>query len=164
MLLILAVAIKSKNSKGLACNNVLILTRFLRCIITFAPQILPMKRVVITGLGVVAPNGNNLTDFWNNVVNGRSAASPITRFNAENFKTRFASQISNFDAAQYLDRNDIKRGDLYTQYALVAAGQAIADSGFDINAMSPFDVGVIFGSAQGGTGTFEQNMVEYAAT
>lgn len=123
-----------------------------------------MKKVVITGLGVVAPNGNNIPEFWNNVVNGRSAAAPISRFNAENFKTRFASQISNFDAAQHLDRNDIKRGDLYTQYALVAAGQAIADSGFDINTMSPFDVGVIFGSAQGGMSTFEEQLREYNAS
>jgi len=123
-----------------------------------------MKRVVITGMGVVAPNGNNIIDFWDNVVNGRSAASPIVRFNAEHFKTRFASQISNFDPTLHLERNDIKRGDLYTQYALVAAGQAIADSGFDLSSMSPFDVGVIFGSAQGGMETFEQQLREYDAT
>ncbi|WP_107827627.1 beta-ketoacyl-ACP synthase II [Mucilaginibacter yixingensis] len=123
-----------------------------------------MKRVVITGMGVVAPNGNNIIDFWDNVVNGRSAAAPIVRFNAEHFKTRFASQISNFDPTLHLERNDIKRGDLYTQYALVAAGQAIADSGFDLSSMSPFDVGVIFGSAQGGMETFEQQLREYDAT
>lgn len=123
-----------------------------------------MKRVVITGMGVVAPNGNSITGFWDNVVNGRSAAAPITRFNAENFKTRFASQISNFDPTQYLDRNDIKRGDLYSQYALAAAKQAIEDSGFDLSAMSPFDVGVIFGSAQGGMDTFEHQLREYNAT
>jgi 3-oxoacyl-[acyl-carrier-protein] synthase II len=114
-----------------------------------------MKRVVITGMGVIAPNGNNIADFWDNVVNGRSAASAITRFNAEQFKTRFASQISNYDPTVDLDRNDIKRGDLYSQYALIAAKQAIADSGFDLNTMSPFDVGVILGSAQGGMETFE---------
>ncbi|PTQ99710.1 3-oxoacyl-[acyl-carrier-protein] synthase II [Mucilaginibacter yixingensis] len=115
-------------------------------------------------MGVVAPNGNNIIDFWDNVVNGRSAAAPIVRFNAEHFKTRFASQISNFDPTLHLERNDIKRGDLYTQYALVAAGQAIADSGFDLSSMSPFDVGVIFGSAQGGMETFEQQLREYDAT
>src|ERR1700744_5551882 len=128
------------------------------------PNFYRMKRVVITGMGVIAPNGNNITEFWASVVNGKNFVTPITRFKADNFKTRFASQVTNFDATQHLDRNEIKRGDLYAQYALAAAGQAIADSGFDINTMSPFDVGVIFGSAHGGTGTFEQNMVEYAAT
>lgn len=123
-----------------------------------------MKRVVITGMGVVAPNGNTIADFWTNVVNGKSAARPITRFNAENFKTRFASQLSGFEATEHLDRNDIKRGDLYAQYALVAARQAIADSGFDLGTMSPFDVGVIFGSAQGGMETFEQQLKEYDAS
>ena len=123
-----------------------------------------MKRVVITGLGVVAPNGNNIADFWTNVINGKSAAAPITRFNADNFKTKFASQITDFDPTQHLDRNDIKRGDLYSQYAMVAAGQAIADSGFDLSTMSPFDVGVIFGSAQGGMQTFEEQLREYNAT
>jgi len=123
-----------------------------------------MKRVVITGMGVVAPNGNNIADFWTNVVNGKSAARAITRFSAEHFKTRFASQLSDFDATQHLDRNDIKRGDLYAQYALAAAKQAITDSGFDLSAMSPFDVGVIFGSAQGGMETFEHQLKEYDAT
>src|SRR5476649_1439044 len=123
-----------------------------------------MKRVVITGLGVVAPNGNNITDFWTNIINGKSAAAPITRFNADNFKTKFASQITGFDPTQHLDRNDIKRGDLYSQYALVAAGQAIADSGFDMATLSLFDVGVIFGSAQGGMETFEHQLIEYHAS
>ena len=123
-----------------------------------------MKRVVITGMGVIAPNGHNIAEFWNNVINGRSAAVPITRFNAEKFKTRFASQISNFDPALHLDRNDIKRGDLYSQYALIAARQAIEDSGFDMSTLSPFDVGVIFGSAQGGMDTFEHQLREYDAT
>ncbi len=123
-----------------------------------------MKRVVITGMGVITPAGNTLTDFWTNIINGRSSITPITRFNPENFKTRFASQVQNFNAAELLDRNEIKRSDLYSQYALVAAGQAIADSGFDINRMSPFDVGVIFGSAQGGFQTFEEQVVEFAAS
>jgi 3-oxoacyl-[acyl-carrier-protein] synthase II len=123
-----------------------------------------MKRVVITGMGVIAPNGNNIADFWTNVINGRSAARAITRFDADKFKTRFASQISDYDPTLTLDRNDIKRGDLYSQYALIAAKQAIEDSGFDLSTMSPFDVGVIFGSAQGGMETFEQQLIEYHAS
>lgn len=128
------------------------------------PTFAHMKRVVITGMGVIAPNGNNIADFWDNVINGRSAARAITRFDAEKFKTRFASQISDYDPTLHLDRNDIKRGDLYSQYALVAAKQAIADSGFDLSTMSPFDVGVILGSAQGGMETFEHQLVEYHAS
>jgi 3-oxoacyl-[acyl-carrier-protein] synthase II len=123
-----------------------------------------MKRVVITGMGVVSSLGNDLNTFWDNIKNGRSGAKLISRFNAEKFKTQFAAQLpDDFSALQYLDRNEIKRNDLYTQYALIAAKQAIEDSGFDMSAMSPYDVGVIFGSAQGGMQTFEEQVEEYAA-
>jgi 3-oxoacyl-[acyl-carrier-protein] synthase II len=123
-----------------------------------------MKRVVVTGMGVVSASGNDVASFWNNIVEGNSPAKAITHFNAEKFKTRFATQIVDFNAAQYLDRHEVKRSDLYTQYALIAAKQAIEDSGFDLQTMSPFDVGVIFGSAHGGMETFEQQYKEYAAS
>jgi len=122
-----------------------------------------MKRVVITGLGVISPAGNDINSFWTNIVAGRSNAANITRFNAEHFKTHFAAEIKGFNPADHLDRNDIKRGDLYSQYALVAAKEAIEDSGFEVDKMSPFDIGVILGSAQGGMETFEQQVREYAA-
>lgn len=123
-----------------------------------------MKRVVITGMGVVSSLGTDVSTFWNNIAHGQSGAKPINRFEAGKFKTQFAAQLPyDFDATQYLDRSEIKRNDLYTQYALIAAKQAIEDSGFDINTMSPYDVGVIFGSAQGGFDTFEQQIKEYAA-
>lgn len=122
-----------------------------------------MKRVVVTGLGVVSATGMDIAEFWKNIVEGNSPAKPITRFNPEKFKTHFATQIADFNPTQFLDRNEIKRSDLYTQYALVAADQAIKDSGFDLNNVSPFDVGVIFGTAQGGMETLEQQYREFAA-
>lgn len=120
-----------------------------------------LKRVVVTGIGVLAPTGNDINTFWNNIVNGKSGAAPITRFDASLFRSKFACELKDFDVKTVLDRNDIKRTDLFTQYALVATDQAIADSGFDLNKMSPFDVGVIWGSAQGGMDTFEQQVEEY---
>lgn len=122
-----------------------------------------MKRVVITGMGVVSPAGNDIKSFWENIVNGRSNAANITRFNAEYFKTHFAAEIKDFKMADHLDRNEIKRSDLYSQYAMVAAKEAIEDSGFELDKMSPFDVGVILGSAQGGFETFEQQVRDFAA-
>lgn len=124
-----------------------------------------MKRVVITGMGVVSSLGTDVSTFWDNIKNGKSGAKLISRFNAEKFKTQFAAQLpDDFNASQFLDKSEIKRNDLYTQYALIAAKQAIEDSGFDISTMSPYDVGVIFGSAQGGMDTFEHQVREYVAT
>lgn len=119
------------------------------------------KRVVVTGLGVLAPNGNDIPSFWEGIVNGQSGAGPITKFNAEKFRTRFACELKDFNVAEHLERADIKRSDLFTQYALVASDQAVADSGFDFKSMSPFDVGVIWGTGQGGMQTFEEQMKAY---
>src|SRR5215216_961588 len=112
-----------------------------------------MKRVVITGMGVISPLGNDVDTFWSNIVNGKTGAGLITRFNCE---------VHNYKPENFLDRNEIKRTDLFTQYALVAAGEAIKDADFDLNVMSPFDVGVIWGTGQGGMETFEQQVKEYA--
>lgn len=120
------------------------------------------RRVVITGLGALTPIGNNVETFWKNAVAGASGAARITRFDATLFKTQFACELKDFDVSQHLDRADLKRTDLYTQYALVASDEAIKDSGFDIKQMDPFDVGVIWGSAQGGMDTFEQQVTEHA--
>jgi 3-oxoacyl-[acyl-carrier-protein] synthase II len=120
-----------------------------------------MKRVVITGLGAVTPLGNNIHDFWQNAVAGKSAAATITRFDPAKFKTRFACEVKDFNPAEYLERNEIKRSDLFTQYALHAAAQAMEDSGLDLSKMSPFDIGVIWGSGQGGMGTFEEEVTKY---
>jgi 3-oxoacyl-[acyl-carrier-protein] synthase II len=121
-----------------------------------------MKKVVVTGIGAITPLGNDPASFWNGLIAGRSGAGPITHFDPVLFKTRFACEVKGFDPGALLDRNELKRTDLFTQYALVAADQALKDSGLDIPAMDPFDIGVIMGSGQGGMETFEQQVEEYA--
>jgi 3-oxoacyl-[acyl-carrier-protein] synthase II len=121
-----------------------------------------LHRVVITGVGALTPVGHDVETFWQNVVNGQSGAATITHFDASLFRTQFACELKNYDATQYLSRSDIKRTDLFTQYALIASDQAIKDSGFELDKMDPFDVGVIWGSGQGGMDTFEEQVKEYA--
>lgn len=121
-----------------------------------------MKRVVVTGIGAVTPLGNDVATYWQNIVAGVSGAGPITHFDASRFKTRFACEVRDFDPEGLLDRSELKRTDMFTQYALVAADQAIKDSGLDFKGMDPFDTGVIWGSGQGGMLTFEEQVTEYA--
>ncbi|WP_420153107.1 beta-ketoacyl-ACP synthase II [Siphonobacter sp.] len=120
-----------------------------------------MNRVVITGLGALTPLGNTVSDFWNHLIAGTSGAARITKFNPEAFRTQIACELKDFRASDYLDRNEIRRTDPFTQYALIAADQAIADSGLDFSTMDPFDTGVIWGSGQGGMETFEEQVKEY---
>ena len=118
-------------------------------------------RVVVTGIGAVTPLGNSAQETWRNAIDGFSGAAPITRFNPEKFKTHFACEVKDFDPKNCLDRNEIKRSDLFTQYALYAASEAFRDAGLDMERESPFDVGVIWGTGQGGMGTFEEEMKNY---
>lgn len=120
-----------------------------------------MKRVVITGMGALTPIGNDVQTFWNSLVTGVSGAATITRFDASAFRTQIACELKGFSAEGVLDRNEIKRTDLFTQYALVAAEQAMKDAGLDVSKMDPFDIGVIWGSGQGGMQTFEEQVTEY---
>ena len=120
-----------------------------------------MKRVVVTGLGALTPIGNDVKSFIHSLWTGVSGAAPITRFNAARFRTRFACELKHFDAAAWLDKNEIRKTDPFTQYALVAADQAIKDAGLDFSTMDPFDTGVIWGSGQGGMQTFEDQVAEY---
>lgn len=122
------------------------------------------RRVVITGMGALTPIGNSISEFWENAVNGKSGAAPITRFNTEKFKTKFACELKNFNVADYLERTEIKRSDPFSHYALIASGEALADSGIDVNQMSPFDIGVIWGSGQGGMVSFETEVMDYAVS
>ncbi len=120
-----------------------------------------MKRVVITGMGAITPLGNSVDEFWNNAKEGKSGAAAITRFDTTHFKTKFASEVKGFEPEKYLDRNEIRRSDLFTQYALYAASEAMKDSGLQLDSISPFDIGVIWGSGQGGMDTFEKEVKEY---
>ncbi len=121
-----------------------------------------MKRVVVTGMGALTPIGNNVQEFWEGLVAGKSGAAPITRFDASKFRTKFACELKNFNPADLLEKSDIRRCDPFTQYALIVAEQAMKDSGLDIEKMNPFDIGVIWGSGQGGMFTFEDQVKEYA--
>jgi 3-oxoacyl-[acyl-carrier-protein] synthase II len=118
-------------------------------------------RVVVTGLGAITPLGNSADETWTNAVNGTSGAAPITKFNPEKFKAHFACEVKGFEPQKYLDRNEIKRSDLFTQYGLYSAAEAMQDSGLDVERESPFDIGVIWGTGQGGMGTFEEEVKQY---
>lgn len=120
-----------------------------------------MKRVVITGLGTINPLGNDVASFWKNSLEGKSSTGIITRFDASKFRTQIAAEIKDFEPQKYLDRNEIKRSDLFTQYALYSASQALEDSGLDISKIDPFDIGVIWGVGQGGMETFESEVENY---
>jgi 3-oxoacyl-[acyl-carrier-protein] synthase II len=113
-----------------------------------------LKRVVITGLGTVNPLGNSVGEFWNNLKNGVSGAGPITRFDATNHKTQFACEVKNFDAGVYIDRKEIRKHDLYTQYAFASSQMAIENSGLDLGKIDHDRVGVIWGAGIGGLETF----------
>lgn len=122
-----------------------------------------MNRVVITGLGALTPIGENVEMFWQNLVNGVNGAGRITRFKPDKFRTQIACEIKNYDASKWLDRAEIKRTDQFTQFALIAADQAIADSALELSALDPYEVGVIWGSGQGGMLTFEEQVKEYTS-
>ena len=121
-----------------------------------------LKRVVATGLGAITPIGNNVQEFWENLVNGVSGAGPITHFDASLFKTQFACEVKNFDANQYIDRKEARKMDLYTQYAIAVAKQAVGDSGLDVENEDLNRIGVIFGAGIGGIRTFEEEAGNYA--
>ncbi|WP_134087793.1 beta-ketoacyl-ACP synthase II [Olivibacter sp. XZL3] len=123
-----------------------------------------MNRVVITGLGALTPIGENVEMFWQNLVNGVNGAARITRFKPDKFRTQIACEIKHYDASKWLDKAEIKRTDQFTQFALIAADQAIADAALDLSVLDAYEVGVIWGSGQGGMLTFEEQVKEYASS
>ncbi|WP_321333863.1 beta-ketoacyl-ACP synthase II [uncultured Bacteroides sp.] len=120
-----------------------------------------LKRVVVTGLGAITPIGNNVPDFWENLVNGVSGAGPITHFDASLFKTQFACEVKDFDVTKYMDRKEARKMDLYTQFAVVVAREAVTDSGLNIENEDLNKIGVIFGAGIGGISTFEEEIAQY---
>lgn len=121
-----------------------------------------LKRVVVTGLGAITPLGHDVASTWENAVNGVSGAGPITHFDASKFKTQFACEVKDFDASKHFDRKKLRTYDLYAQYALVAAEQAIAESNLDNESVDHNRVGVIFAAGIGGLHTFEEEAGYYA--
>ena len=120
-----------------------------------------LKRVVVTGLGAVTPVGNTPEETWENLVDGKSGAAPITLFDASKFKTQFACEVKGLNMNDYIDRKEARKMDRYTQLALVAATQAVADSKIDAEGVDKDRVGVIFGVGIGGIKTFEDEVKYY---
>src|SRR6476620_112778 len=121
-----------------------------------------LKRVVVTGIGALTPLGNNLQEFWNGLVNGVSGADLITQFDASKFKTRFACELKNFDPLNHLDRKEARKLDRFTQPALIASDEAVADSGIAAENVNPDRVGVVFSSGIGGLITFQEEVTNFA--
>ena len=121
-----------------------------------------LKRVVVTGLGALTPVGNTVPETWENIKNGVSGAGPITHFDASKFKTQFACEVKNFKATDFIDRKEARKMDLYEQYALVAAMEAIKDCGWDLETVNKNRIGVILGVGIGGIHTFEEEAGYYA--
>lgn len=123
---------------------------------------MPLRRVVITGLGALTPLGNTVEELWTALINGVSGAGPITRFDASKFKTQFACELKNFDINHYFDRKEGRKYDPYAQYAMIATEEAVSDSGIDLEKVDKERVGVIWASGIGGLGTFETEITNYA--
>ena len=121
------------------------------------------RRVVVTGLGIVAPVGNSLDVAWDNIVNGRGGIAPITRFDASTLGTRFAGEVKNFDPAQYMSPKEVRRMDAFIHYGLAAAKMALAHAGLEINEQNAERIGVNVGSGIGGLPMIEDNVRELVA-
>ena len=120
-----------------------------------------LKRVVVTGLGAVTPLGNAVPELWDSIVKGKSGAGLLTRFDTTNFKVKFACEVKNFDVSQYIDRKESRRMDLYTQYAMAVAQQAIEDAKIVPENEDLDKIGVIFGVGIGGLLTLEEELAYY---
>ena len=122
-----------------------------------------IKRVVVTGLGALTPIGNNIEEYWDGLVNGKSGAAPVTYYDTEKFKVKFACELKNYNAEDFFDRKQARKLDKFAQYAMVASDEAIEDSGLDLETIDKFRVGVIWGAGIGGLETFQNEVLNFAA-
>lgn len=120
-----------------------------------------MKRVVITGLGAITPIGKTVKEFWANLLNGKSGAAPITRFDASKLKTRFACEVKNFDPNEYMEKTEARKLDLFTQFAFAALNECVADSKLNFLQEDMSRIGVVWGSGMGGMITYEEGMFDF---
>src|SRR4030095_3413468 len=121
-----------------------------------------LKRVVVTGMGALTPLGNDVNTYWDHLVNGVSGADMITLFDASKFKTRFACEIKEFEPTNFLDKKEARKIDRFTQFALVASDQAMADAGLNKDNINPDRIGVVFASGIGGLITFQEEVMNFA--
>lgn len=121
-----------------------------------------LKRVVVTGLGALTPIGNNIEEYWDALIKGKSGCAPITYFDAEKFKTKFACELKGFDPLQHFDRKEARKLDRFAQYALVSSDEAIIDAGINLEEVDKFRVGVIWGAGIGGLETFQNEVINFA--
>jgi len=122
-----------------------------------------LKRVVVTGLGALTPIGNTKDEYWDALLKGKSGAAPITYFDTEKFKTKFACELKNFVATDFLDRKEARKMDRFTQYAMVASDEAIANANLNLDTINKLRVGVIWGAGIGGLETFQNEVLNFAA-
>lgn len=120
-----------------------------------------LKRVVVTGMGALTPIGNTLDEYWDALLNGVSGAAPIKQYDATNFKTQFACELKNFNVTDHLDRKEARKLDQFSQYAMVSATEAMADSGLDLEKSNLDRIGVVWGSGIGGLKTFQDEAKGY---
>ncbi|RAJ10650.1 3-oxoacyl-[acyl-carrier-protein] synthase II [Chitinophaga skermanii] len=120
-----------------------------------------LRRVVITGLGALTPIGNDVNTFWNNMKAGKSGAGPITRFDPTEFKTKFACELKGLNIDDFIDKKEAKKMDLFTQYAMIAADEAMKSANFDLEKIDRTKFGVIWASGNGGMQTFEDQIIEF---
>lgn len=121
-----------------------------------------LKRVVVTGMGALTPIGNTKDEYWEGLRTGKSGSAPITYYDAEKFKTKFACELKNYDPSEFFDRKEVRKLDKFTQYAMVSSDEAIKDSGLDIQQIDKFRVGVIWGAGIGGLETFQNEVINFA--
>lgn len=121
-----------------------------------------LKRVVVTGLGALTPIGNTISEYWDGLKDGKSGCAPITYFDTEKFKTKFACEVKDYNPQDHFDRKEARKLDRFAQYALVSSNEAIEDAGIDLNEVDKFRVGVIWGAGIGGLETFQNEVINFA--